>query len=314
MKRKISRILLLVVSILALITVTTFAYEQNGLLLGLRSALTLGEGEETGNEQEDPAAEEVIYSITIGEISLEYANLPDNVSQTVTIPITTEGIPDNSTISLKLVKDGLDIEETEYSMSGNVVTNNSASIVLNLGNELPMGEYYLEVSYVEVISQETKATNNVKFTVSTMEVKSIEIEDTALYMDKGETMIITYNVVPNAIQDSDLIFESENESIAIIAPGGLVTAIGRGETIVKILSSDRTIVATCNVIVTEATIEITEFTTIPETLAQGEEQEINIKVHTEDFEIGSVLDVIVQKNGNNVTSLFDITGDRKSVV
>ncbi|MBQ9298039.1 MAG: Ig-like domain-containing protein [Clostridia bacterium] len=310
MKRKLSKIIIMLILMLSLILGTTYAYTQSGLALGIKAALKLGEGE---SEQT-----ELNYAITIGKITLEYANLPENIMQKVTIPVTTENIPANTVINVKLVKEGLDIDTEEYTIEGNTINNNSATIILNLGNELEAGEYYVELSYVEKVIDETtgeivsavqKASSNTTFTISQLEVKSIHIEDEIFYMNKGESQQLTYTVVPKGIKDSDLLFESENENVAIIEEGGAVRATGRGITSVKILSKDRKIVDTCQVSVTEKAIEITEFKTIPEVLVQGEEQEINVKVTLEDYEIGSVLDVFILKNGEYVTNLFEIYGN-----
>ena len=310
MKRKLSKIIIMLILMLSLILGTTYAYTQSGLALGIKAALKLGEGES--------GQAEVNYSMTIGQITLEYANLPENIMQKVTIPVTTENIPANTVINVKLVKEGLDIDTEEYTIEGNTINNNSATIILNLGNELEAGEYYVELSYVEkvideitgeIVSAVQKASSNTTFTISQLEVKSIHIKDGIFYMNKGESQQLTYTVVPKGIKDSDLLFESENENVAIIEEGGAVRATGRGITSVKILSKDRKIVDTCQVSVTEKAIEITEFKTIPEVLVQGEEQEINVKVTLEDYEIGSVLDVFILKNGEYVTNLFEIYGN-----
>ena len=305
MMKKICGIMLILFIILGLMTGVACAYEQNGFLLGLRKALRLG-------DPEDP-------SITIGQITLAYANLEEDVMQEVTIPVTTVNIPDETELEVKLVKNGLDIDKDLYEVEGGEVENNSTNILLKLGNELPKGAYYLEVKYVETIEDpetgneivDEKAVSNTTFTVTTVEVKSITIEDEEIFIGIGadEGKMLTYSASPNAITDSELIFESDNPKIATISEGGLVMGVARGETNVRILSADRTKSATCKVTVMAQTIEITEFTTTPETLLQGQEQEINITVSAEDFEIDSVLDVFIIKNGVNVTGNFQISGN-----
>ena len=128
-------------------------------------------------------------------------------------------------------------------------------------------------------------------------------------MEVGERTIITYDIIPDSFSDEDLQFISENEDVVTIEGGGLITAVGKGETIVKIASLDGTVQATCTITVLQPQIEILEVTTTPETLKQGEDGTINVKISAQDFQIGKQLDIGIYKHEQNVTGDFTIEGN-----
>lgn len=249
-------------------------------------------------------------TVTIGTPVLESTNLPEDVAQKIKLPVITEDIDDGAILNVKLVKDGIDIDETKYSVEGNTVTSSAANIVINAGLEITIGSYVVEVAYEYAAGETTtKVSDKAEFEITSIQMKSIVIDQPAISLEVDESTIITYRVVPSSFTDDDLKFTSEDETVATITAGGLVKAVGRGETTLTISSLDDTIKATCQITVLEPAIEITKLTTDSEPLKQGEEATIEATILTTDLENGKALDVSIQKHEQDVTSYFTIEGN-----
>lgn len=314
MKKEIKIIfimLVFIILILSTVSVATFKPGQ-ALLKSLNLALNIGQYQLSAEEQNDSGeVTELNPELTIGEVVLEYEDMPENINQIVTIPVSTKDIPNDSVIGVKLIKDGIDVLQDDYTIEGNTVTDNAATITLKLGENITRGYYIVELNYEYSIGQDAMdiIKQQVQFTIDTIEIKQIIIEQQSISMEKGEAVIITYKTVPDIFTDEDLKFTSDNEEVATITEGGLVTAVGKGETNVKVSSLNDKVEATCQITVLEPTIEIQEVTSEPEQVLQGEEGVFNIKILAEDFQNEKSLDVSIYKHNQNVTDYFEIEGN-----
>ena len=272
--------------------------------------ITYPTGAETVETKQVRLQTRLLPKVTLGDITVQSEDMPENVVQIIKVPVVTEDIPDASTLSIKLVKDGIDVEETNYTVEGNTVTGDMASITINAGPEITVGDYILIVTYTykngEIDSTETVQK---AFKITTIEMNKITLNQTELTMEVGESTILSYNIVPSSFTDDDIEFSSENEEVATFTAGGRLTAVGRGETTVKIASKNGKVSATCHVVVLNPSIEITELTTEPETLLQGEDGTINVKIATVDLQNSKRLDLKITKHEIDVTDLFTITGN-----
>lgn len=252
----------------------------------------------------------LVPKITLGEPVLKSDDLPEDVIQIITVPVETEDIAQDENLTVRLVQNGVDIEESKYTVSGATVdSQGKAEVSISAGLDITLGTYQVFVGYKSDIMPET-AEDQKEFTITNIEVKKITIDQPAIAMEVGETTIITYSVEPNIFSDEDLIFSSEDESVATIEKGGRVVAVGRGETTFKISSKDGKVEATTQVTVLKPSVEIKEITTTPEKLIQGEDGTININVVTVDLQNGKSLDVSVQKHDQDITTLFTIDGNQ----
>lgn len=307
-------IFILLIIIIACLTVSVDAATTSAIYQGLLEAVSLQEkvlyiNEEPAEEEND--AEVKIPKISIGEITTTGTNMPTNVVQIITVPVTTENIEDGANLNIKLMQAEREIDSSKYTLEGNTVTADTANIIINAGPEISKGTYTIEVSYDYEYEVQGEITNIAKkdFEITYIEINNIVIKQPAVAMEVGERTIITYSVVPNTFTNNDLKFISENEEVATITSGGLITAIGRGQTTLTISSLDDRVKATCQVMVLEPSVEITNLITVPEKLKQGEEGTIEVKIATVDLENSKALDVSIQKHGLDVTNYFTIEGN-----
>lgn len=272
--------------------------------------ITYPTGAETVETKQVRLQTRLLPKVTLGDITVQSENMPENVVQIIKVPVVTEDIPDASNLSVKLVKDGIDVEGANYTVEGNTVTGDVASITINAGPEITVGDYTLIITYTykngEIDSTQTAQKT---FKITTIEMNKITLNQTELTMEVGENTILSYNIVPSSFTEDDVEFSSENEKVATFTAGGRLTAVGRGETIVKIASKNGKVSATCHVVVLNPSIEITELTTKPETLLQGEDGTINVKIATIDLQNSKRLDLKITKHEIDVTDLFTITGN-----
>lgn len=311
----------ILILIIATIILTPNTYAASSFYQGLLTVVNLQNKalyaeEESGNgtesdEPSNPEEEEVVIpTITIGEIKVEESNMPENVVQMITIPVITEHIEDGVELNVKLIQNGRDVDTSKYLVVGNAVDNNTANIVISAGLEMTIGKYIVEISYeYEVDDVFLQAIDESEFEILYIALNNIVIKQPAVSLEKGERTIITYDVIPDTFTDDDLKFTSANEQVATISSGGLITAVGRGQTTVTISSLDDTVQATCQVTVFEPSIEIKSMKITPEILKQGEDGTIELTVETIDLATGKQLDVSIQKHGYDVTSDFTIQGN-----
>jgi hypothetical protein len=81
----------------------------------------------------------------------------------------------------------------------------------------------------------------------TIAVTRIELNPTTLSLDPGEPAQITITVLPVEATDKSYVCTSENEAVAKISAGGLVTAVTTGTTKVWVKTPDGKISASANV-------------------------------------------------------------------
>lgn len=251
----------------------------------------------------------LIPAITLGDVVLQSDNMPDNVIQIITLPVVTEDIEKDEILDVKLIQDGVDIDTSKYTVTGTTVDSEGAALIkISAGPEITLGTYNVVVSYkTEAMAEKLEVQK--EFTIANIEINKIVINQQAISMEVGEATIITYSIVPSIFTDEDLIFSSEDENVATISKGGRIVAVGRGKTNVKISSKDGKVESGVQVTVFNPAVEITQISTNPETLMQGEEGTINVKIATQDLENGKSLDVSVQKHDIDVTYLFTIEGN-----
>lgn len=115
---------------------------------------------------------------------------------------------------------------------------------------------------------------------------SIELDCTSITLVKGDSHKLTAIVTPdNSIEE--VVWSSADESVATVDGDGLVTAIGYGETIVTVISGDRS--ARCQVTVTKRLAESVTVDPAELTIMKCEQVKLAAKVLPEDSEEKIVL-------------------------
>lgn len=251
----------------------------------------------------------LVPQITIGEPVLEYQNMPPNVVQIITLPVTTEDIQENVELDVRLVQAGIDLPESYYTVSEQITDGNGiANVKISAGPEITVGKYLIVIEYTYgEYGENVQAQKEV--TISNIEMNQIIINPSSIVAEVGERTRVTYTIVPSTFTRDDVEFISENEAVATFTEEGVITAVGRGETNVKIVSLDGRVQGICLVTVFEPKIDILEITTTPEVLKQGEDGKVNIKLSTNDFLGGENLDIQIYKAEQDVTENFTITGN-----
>ena len=251
----------------------------------------------------------LVPQITIGEPVLEYQDMPLNVVQIITVPVTTEDIQENVELDVRLVQAGIDLPESYYTVSEQTTDGNGiANMKIFAGPEITVGKYLIVIEYTYgEYGEKVQAQKEV--TISNIEMNQIIINPSSIVAEVGERTRVTYTIVPSIFTKDDVKFVSENETVATFTDDGVITAVGRGETNVKIMSLDGRVQGICLVTVFKPTIDILEITTTPEVLKQGEDGKVNIKLSTNDFLGGESLDIQIYKAEQDVTENFIITGN-----
>lgn len=136
-----------------------------------------------------------------------------------------------------------------------------------------------------------KATNSagqedmVYVTVLPTKVSAIKVDKSALNLNVGESAKITATVEPNDATDKTLIWETEDQSVAVVDETGHVTAIGNGETVIRVSAeSNPEVYAECRVTVKARVVAVEEIIIDPRewTAEIGDETNLVVTVLPED--------------------------------
>lgn len=113
------------------------------------------------------------------------------------------------------------------------------------------------------------ATCVVTVFIPVVPVASVELNHSSIQLEEGQTEELTATVLPTNATDKTITWVSENTSVAVVN-GGVVSAIGEGETTVIAQAGDKT--ASCKVVVKKKYVEPTSITLDHEelTIAVGE--------------------------------------------
>ena len=102
----------------------------------------------------------------------------------------------------------------------------------------------------------TWAGCSVYVTDPTPSVKSVSLNESTLEIGLGENSTLTATVIPYNAVDTSVIWESSDKDVATVA-NGVITAVGVGETTIKVTTVDGGFKATCIVTVVDNSIHVT---------------------------------------------------------
>ena len=102
-------------------------------------------------------------------------------------------------------------------------------------------------------------------------VKSVSLNESTLEIDLGENSTLTATVMPYNAVDKSVTWESSDTDVATVA-NGVITAVGVGETTIKVTTVDGGFTATCIVTVVDNSIHVTgvSFENDTETIEQND--------------------------------------------
>ena len=101
----------------------------------------------------------------------------------------------------------------------------------------------------ELTTSSKTPTYPIILSVSAPEATSIELNQTTADLEVGDTLVLSATLIPNTAE-SNVIWESSNESVATVNNSGLVTAIANGQSIITARVENSDVEAECIVTVT----------------------------------------------------------------
>ena len=131
----------------------------------------------------------------------------------------------------------------------NVIYTSSAENVATVGEDGTVTAVSAGECEITATSGCGRAFGVYKLTVR-QQVTSIALSSERITLGESGTKQLTATVLPENAFDPSVRWVSENKDVATVSDSGLVTAVGKGETTVKAISSDEEIFAVCSVVVT----------------------------------------------------------------
>lgn len=123
--------------------------------------------------------------------------------------------------------------------------NTVATVVNGVVTAITLGEASITASSVNGI--EAKCS----ITVVPTPVSSLEMNESTISIVKNQTFTLSCTIYPDNATSKELIWSSENESIAKVSENGVITGISAGETTILVKAkSNSKISASCSVVVT----------------------------------------------------------------
>lgn len=129
-----------------------------------------------------------------------------------------------------------------------------------------------------------KAICNVTVVPGEIKVKEVKLSHESKCIAPGKTFQIEAKVLPVEAEDKTLEYSSANKEVATVSETGLVTAVKKGSTYIRVTSANG-VYGECEVIVDDTWVE---FGADRITLVKGEERVLNAKVFPENIDGGTM--------------------------
>ena len=129
-----------------------------------------------------------------------------------------------------------------------------------------------------------KAICNVTVVAGEIKVKEVKLSPESKCIAPGKTFQIEAKVLPVEAENKTLTYSSANTEVATVSETGLVTAVKKGSTYIRVTSANG-VYGECEVIVDDAWVD---FGTDRVTLVKGEERVLNATVLPENIEGGTM--------------------------
>lgn len=186
----------------------------------------------------EPKIESITKTITTNNGTNHIYN---NSSSTVTLKVKTEDISDAIPLNVT-IKEGTTNVTNKFTISGNTVNNNSATIQIKTPSNININsdtEYTVEVSYSESVQKTSftiKKYINVTNIKLTLDGKEISDNDT-INLKINETKTINTTIEPNNATNKNLTWTNNNPNIVTV-DNGVIRAVGIGSTTITVRTTD----------------------------------------------------------------------------
>ena len=167
--------------------------------------------------------------VTLSEITV---TPPSKITYTVGETLNTSGMKviakysDTSTIDVT----------NNVKVSGDLSTAGTQTVTVSYaeGNITKTATFKITVNAATTTTQTTTATTT-SSTTTTTTIEALKVEEMALTMENGEQYTIKAN------QDN-LIYKTNDNSVAIVSKNGLITAVGEGKAVISVINSEYDVV------------------------------------------------------------------------
>ena len=158
--------------------------------------------------------------------------------------------------------------------------NSTGSYILSSNTSLDAGEYYICIGYVYGrIAYSTTTTNPTTISMSYVKpdirVSSISLNSAQLSLEIGSQYTLTTSVSPTNATNKDILWKSEDNSIATVN-NGVVTAVGYGTTKIIASSADGGASTSCVVTVPKPDIPVSSISVSATSLSMNVGQSITV--------------------------------------
>lgn len=120
---------------------------------------------------------------------------------------------------------------------------------------------------VMATSSDGKVSASCMVTVKAIEVSKITLDKSEIALEEGETFQLKATVLPENATQKEILWSSENQSVATVSAAGLVTAVKKGTVYIVAKSIDGKRSAKCKVTVKSQTVALEDIILNKETLS-----------------------------------------------
>ena len=178
-------------------------------------------------------------TISVEKVTLNEATKTIEIGETLALHETVE--PSNATNK----------NVTWETSNGEVATVSESGIVTGI----KPGTVTITVTTVDGNKKATCQVTVKAKTAPVISVTEVTLNESAKTIKVGETFTIIQTVLPENATNKNVTWKSSNEEVATVI-GGIVTAIGEGETLITVTTIDGNKTATCKVIVEKNVINV----------------------------------------------------------
>lgn len=167
---------------------------------------------------------------------------------------------------------------------------------------------------IEVIPANTSIKKICNINVTKAKIKQINLVENSIDLIVDQQRRILYTILPTNVENSNLLFESSDPSIASVDTSGIIVANSAGKVIIKVYSEDKSIFSECVVTVynkptdlvfpsSEVILNIEETYKIEYSILPDSVYNTNITWSSSDTSVAEVsnLGVVTSKNKGNAT-------------
>ena len=135
---------------------------------------------------------------------------------------------------------------TDYTADGTLAT-----LVFDVAKDTPYGTYEIDIHLISAANMKLEhvypVTVSATVTVTPVKAKGVEIYNSDVSLDAGETEQLIANVFPEEAADKSVVWHSENEAVATVDENGVVTGVAYGTTDIVVTTRDGGYTDRCSV-------------------------------------------------------------------